>query len=349
MRRKKYFQTILVLNLFFFINCFFPTNIIAQTNISKKVLLQIKYKIPSKIPDVIEENLLGNVKSVKELYYVPKVKFEKLYLGEPFKILVKNYNLDGYLSLWENRTFVEVQTIESEALRYAEGDITENVGITIINYTYDYAEKLETQEYKRGESLNSLSVDKSTTKYEDGITTEFDSEGNIIAKTTEKKETNGVKITTEYNGNGEINYKKTENGNDTLYDDGSIYRIKRYKNQNENVAETWLKSLHLTEKDFTLFNKEIITETQKELRKTLIFYTKNIEHFRRVEVIYKATNLEIEYFEIPKNGKKYHFKYEYEFDSVGNWISKTSSSEVVKFGKTYFEPYLITKREINYY
>ncbi|MBA4183415.1 MAG: hypothetical protein H0X49_05310 [Acidobacteria bacterium] len=348
MRKTKYWQTVLVLNLFFFISCFLTANIIAQTTNSKKVLSPIKYKLPFKTPDVIEEKLLGNVKSVKESHYNPERKFEKLYLGEPFKILIKNYNSDGYNTLWDQRISVEVETIEDVALCCPEGDPTA-VGITIQNHKYDYAENLEVQEYKSGESLNFLSENIYKTRYEDGETTEFDAEGNIIAKITVKKGLNGVKTTTEYNQNGEINYRKTENGNDTTYDDGSIYRIKSYKNEKGNVKETWLKSLSLNMKIFTLLEKEIESETQKELRKTLISYVNGIENSRRVTVFDKTSNLEIEYFQIPKSGKKYHFKYEYEFDSVGNWTSKTSLSEVTKFGKTYFEAYLIIKRAIDYY
>jgi len=349
MGKTKYWQTVLVLNLFFFISCFLPTNIIAQTINSKKVLSPIKYKLPFKTPDVVEEKLLGKVRAVKESHYNPERKFEKLYLGEPFKILTKNYNSDGYITLWDQRISVRVETIEDEALCCGEGDPAA-VGITIQNHTYDYAENLETQEYKFGESLNSLSENKFTTRYENGETTEFDSDGNIIAKTTVKKASNGVKITTEYNQNGEISYRKTENGNDTTYDDGSIYRMKIYKNGRDDVTETWLKHPHINNgKIFTLLKKEIKTETQKEIKETIISYTKDIEDSRRITVFDKASNLEIEYFQIPKSGKKYHFKYEYEFDSVGNWTSKTSLSEVTKFGKTYFEPYLIIKREVNYY
>ncbi len=229
-----------------------------------------------------------------------------------------------------------------------EGDSTE-VGITIRSLKYDYAENLEIQEYKFGDSLNSLSVNKFTTKYKEDEITEFDGDGNILAKTTIKKGANGEKITTEYGQEGNVNYRKIENGNDTNYDD-QIHRTKSYKNEQGNVKETWIKDPSLNIKNFILQQKEIEAETQKELRKTIIYYgSNNIEDSRRITVFEKTSNLEIEYFQIPKKGKKYHFKYQYKFDSVGNWISKTSSSEVTKFGKTYFEPYLIVKREIDYY
>jgi hypothetical protein len=41
--------------------------------------------------------------------------------------------------------------------------------------------------------------------------------------------------------------------------------------------------------------------------------------------------------------------YAYEYDSEGNWTNQVKNQEVTKFGKTYFEPQMITIREITYY
>jgi len=41
--------------------------------------------------------------------------------------------------------------------------------------------------------------------------------------------------------------------------------------------------------------------------------------------------------------------YTYESDSFGNWIKMTNSTWVTKFGKSYFEPSLVTYRTITYY
>jgi hypothetical protein len=41
--------------------------------------------------------------------------------------------------------------------------------------------------------------------------------------------------------------------------------------------------------------------------------------------------------------------YAYEGDSTGNWIRRTTSTWVTKFGKSYFEPSLVTYRTITYY
>lgn len=42
-------------------------------------------------------------------------------------------------------------------------------------------------------------------------------------------------------------------------------------------------------------------------------------------------------------------KYDYEFDSNGNWIKQTELEQVAKFGKTFFEPVKVIIREITYY
>jgi hypothetical protein len=41
--------------------------------------------------------------------------------------------------------------------------------------------------------------------------------------------------------------------------------------------------------------------------------------------------------------------YTYESDSFGNWTKRTTSTWVTKFGKSYFEPSLVTYRTITYY
>ncbi len=43
------------------------------------------------------------------------------------------------------------------------------------------------------------------------------------------------------------------------------------------------------------------------------------------------------------------YKYEYKYDSKGNWIEEIKKKEVTKFGETYFEPIFFIEREIRYY
>ncbi len=43
------------------------------------------------------------------------------------------------------------------------------------------------------------------------------------------------------------------------------------------------------------------------------------------------------------------YSYEYKYDSKGNWIEKIEKKEVTKFGETYFEPVSLTERKIRYY
>lgn len=60
--------------------------------------------------------------------------------------------------------------------------------------------------------------------------------------------------------------------------------------------------------------------------------------------------IQIRDFDNPnKSVCKESYKYEYKYDSKGNWIEKIEKKEVTKFGETYFEPIFFTERQIRYY
>ena len=60
--------------------------------------------------------------------------------------------------------------------------------------------------------------------------------------------------------------------------------------------------------------------------------------------IVEATNFD------EKDGSiRYKYRYKYEFDSRGNWITKTTEKWVTKNGKSDFEPARVTYRSIEYY
>lgn len=63
-----------------------------------------------------------------------------------------------------------------------------------------------------------------------------------------------------------------------------------------------------------------------------------------------ARNSQTQYLDKPNKPEEItSSKYEYKYDSKGNWIEKIEKKEVTKFGETYFEPISFTERKIRYY
>ncbi len=57
-----------------------------------KTVPQRKSKIQFKIPDLVEENLFGSIKSIKESTYIPEKKFDERTLGEAVTVSTERYN-----------------------------------------------------------------------------------------------------------------------------------------------------------------------------------------------------------------------------------------------------------------
>ena len=116
-----------------------------------------------------------------------------------------------------------------------------------------------------------------------------------------------------------------------------------YKNKVGEIKEYWRPS-KTDNTQLELSSKTITTETQGKLKETYICLKEKDAVCGRITIRDKVTKLilNLEYGTTV-------LKYEYEFDSTGNWTKKTEYEQVTKFGKTYFEPNEIIVREITYY
>ena len=289
-----------------------------------KLLPQGKSKIQYKIPDLATEKLLGNVKRVKESEYEVKLKFEKWEVGNLTESITTHYNFDGYKELYES-IYYKSSRIESSKLPYTYRQI----------FNYDYSKNtIFVEEMSKCGSCPQIKVlGKRLIKYENNGTTFFGADGKIEWKSVKYEDKNGKTIDVGYDKDGKLISENTT-----------------YVNENsEKIVE--FKTTETSESGkLQLLEKTITTEKPDYIQESYNLYASDELTINRTSSFDKVTKLKT--FE---NATFYDSKgttierYDYEFDEKGNWIKKTRSKWVEKFGKTYFEPQEIIKREISYY
>lgn len=289
-----------------------------------------KSKIQFKAPDLAEENLFGNIKSIKQSVYKPEKKFDEWAMGNAVAISVRKYNLDGYIERYEGTVFSEngvsqANDILGLILMEEKGKFpVEERGL----YSYDNISGRITQEmYVKCGKCSSFELgNKIIVKYERSIETRFRPDGEMFLKTIIEKENGNKTIESRYDADGTLLSKEIT-----------------YKNKIEEIKEYW-RPLKTDKTQVELSSKTITTETQGQLKETYLCIKEKDAVCGRITIRDKATNLilNLEYGTTV-------LKYEYEFDSTGNWTKKTENQKVTKFGKTYFEPTEIIVREISYY
>lgn len=195
-------------------------------------------------------------------------------------------------------------------------------------YSYDYINGRITEEmYLKCGKCSSFDLDnKIIAKYESNIETRFRPDGEMFLKTVTQKENDNKTNELRYNEDGTLLSKEII-----------------YKNKVGEIKEYWRPS-KTDNTQLELSSKTITTETQGKLKETYICLKEKDAVCGRITIRDKVTKLilNLEYGTTV-------LKYEYEFDSTGNWTKKTEYKQVTKFGKTYFEPNEIIVREITYY
>lgn len=293
-----------------------------------KTAPQRKSKAQFKTPDLTEENLFGKVKSIKESRFAPEKKFDEWILGEPAALVISQYNVDGYkenleLTLLSDRGFILNDDYWMFYLLDKDPPTTRKSV-----YFYDYPNGVETQEfYEKCGSCSSFIFKRSVIRrYRENEITVFDKDGIIHSKQITFDKPNGLTITETYDKEGQLSIKQ------------SIYQSKTGK-----IKETRLYEKNKKGETKTNLLKVIITEAQGRLKETSICANgKEVEcGFIEMDSTTKLI--------IRRDSGTEILKYEYKFDQTGNWIEKTEYKQVVKFGKTFFEPINVWKREITYY
>lgn len=370
MKKSKYCHHIIPIVVFIW----FSTSIVLSQaptapnyTAEKKTPTQKESTFLPKIPDVLEKDLLGKVRSTKDLSYIPELKFEKWETGKPYMTLSENYDLNGYYSSSILSVYRGVETVADKAFRELDNHYfaeSENPRISIVNFKYDYENKIIFEERKVSDSPNDddsrMQLEKLSTKYSVGGKTGFDAEGKMTWKEIVIDEPNGRRTTTLYREDGSIEEKTIVKGSETSYENidyfGGGWKERSFMNKTDNVTERWI--FDKKKKVPFLDKRTIRSDTPRGIVETEINFNQGKEYLRLVKVYKKMPKLEMEYMQTPKTPYKntdgdtvrsYHFKYEYKFDPNGNWTEKTEMHKVSKFGKAFFEPFRIVRREISYY
>jgi len=293
-----------------------------------KTIPQRKSKIQFKITDLVEENLVGKVKMITESRFAPEKKFNEWILGETAALVVDQYNIDGYKDYHELTLFSDRGvTLNDDYWMYYLLDKDPPTTRKSL-YFYDYPNSMETQEFyeKCGSCSSFIFKRKVVRQYGENEVTVFDENGKIQSRRVILNKPNGRTVTETYDKNGEVSIQEL------IYPSkiGEIKESRLYeKNKKDKAKISLIKTVtseikgKLKETSICLGGKEI--ECGFILRDSA---TKLI--LRRES----GTNI---------------LKYEYKFDQNGNWTEKTEYEQVNKFGKTYFEPINVWKRELTYY
>ena len=304
-----------------------PNNLPLIKTVPKKNI-----KFDSKLLDLREENLFGNVKLIKKSIYIPEKKFDKWVLGERVAISIQGYNSEGYEEYNEEIIYSEKMVFEVLALAYNYYMNDTKLPFTEKRlFYYDYSNGLKTQEnyWKCANCAAYELKNKFLTKYQEDEETGFSTDGKILWKRTSHKEKDGKTVVEHFDK------------------DGKLYvRELTYKNKIGNVKEMWYPSK--TNKDqLELSSKTITEEIQGQLKETNICVKeKDLLDLLCGGIIIrdKSTKLTLR-----NSLGSLITKYDYEFDASGNWTRQTEYQQVTKFGKTSFEPTKIIVREISYY
>ncbi len=322
---------------------------------------QSKANVISKKPQVVkttnlkfgdsDENLSGKVKSITSTAYLLESKFDKWEIGKMLWSETEQFNTDGYAVFSE---YTIAEKFGSFPWKYTNSNkinidiFKENLPVSakrISNFDYTNGKIMREFYFKCSSCINYGLQAKIIVEYKNGLITTFDSNGKLIEKIIIQEDNEKV-IKSGYDGDGRLLSKqiKEDNGNgiyETYTKDGKV----EYRNIiskitiGETLEETWMLKNSVLE----LWSKTIRKETENEKIYTAIYYSEGKEDSRYINIENKKTKVE----QVTSSGRKY--KYEYEFDFAGNWIKRTNSKEVTKFGESYFEPQEVTIRKIIYY
>jgi len=314
-------------------------------------------KFPGKRPDVLENGLLGKMRSTRDAYFVPELKYEKWQVGDPYAVLVENYDSAGYYTSSTLRVFREVETIRDKALRELDNHYFAEAGsqtVSIVNFKYDAENGVIFKE----RTVDSGVTDKTATRYSTDGQTGYDEKGDITWKETVVNHPSGQKIATSYDESGKIVEKTTVRERETIRQNmeyGAVIRETRNTTPAGEATEEWSgdgKTKPVLDK------RTVLSTTPNQIVKIESHFRQGEEYLRLVTTYKKQPEIEVEYVQTVvkphsnadgEPARSYHFKYEYKFDSAGNWTEKTELHRVSKFGKVYFEPFRVVKRDVSYY
>ncbi len=300
-----------------------------------------------KVSDLVEDNLRGDVFATLTITYKVTPDFDKFIKGEESYQKVTFYNRDGNITNTSSAG-LEVTVVNGLSIKHQEAKTIK---------TYNSTNRTVTAEKHYGQDFFSKEINTYSPKGEQITSNYYNKEGKL-----------DYKETFEYSDLfSKSRFCLTDNGCDTTYvglDDNGIETIIRYDNKDLASLDRKIKKGNFTVKEISysfcrpleeggifrnpLYEGENINDcfyNGKAKSENITLYSYDLETNQLINKITQTRDLD----NSNKSVSKESYKYEYKYDSKGNWIEKIEKKEVTKFGETYFEPISFIEREIRYY
>lgn len=283
-----------------------------------------------KVSDLEDKDyyLRGDVYSILITGYEAVTNFDKFKKGKKIYEGMFLYNRDGNMTSRKENDYED--NTHSEAIQ-----------------TYNSATRTIT--YKKYSDGN----------FEEKVVMTFNSKGEKTVRSFyDATENLKSKETTEYTGQfSKSKYCSAENDCETMYiglDKNEVETWISYKNKNLDFIGTFERNnLAIKKTKYDFCHGGGFDENDEELpcnyNGKLAKIEINVYLYNSQTDQLIGETIETRDLDNPENSiEKESYKYEYKYDSKGNWIEQVKKKEVTKFGETYFEPILITERQIKY-
>lgn len=334
-----------------------PTAIISESVIKapRAILEIIKSRIPPsvlkpnqfKVPDLVEENLRSDVFSTLTTSYEAISNFDKFTKGKQQSQYTEFYNRDGNLTEKDfvvkmdknEKTYVHSGVEYRNGLRVpiqSKSYNSVNRAVTVENY---YLGKFITQETT---AYSSKEINTYNSKGEQIASDQYDEKGKLDYKDMfEYSNLFSKNISCSSENECEFTYSGLDSdGNETII---------RYDGKNLNLMRKVERSGFVRDDvSYSFCHPKEEYNCNYDGKISKITTTTSSYDSQTNQIIGKT--IQIRDLDNPnKSVGKESYKYEYKYDSKGNWIEKIEKKEVTKFGETYFEPISFIEREIRYY
>ncbi len=293
-----------------------------------------------KVSDLINENLLNNVKSVKEYISPAEMKLGNIKLGKPTEISVTEYDSVGNIKsrIFNRSALYAKDPYLDDFVPGLKPDYDNSATTFRHEYDYDYVNKTVTIKYYA--SIGNVEEYKGLTviKYENSEITErinYDLNKKLLSKIVLLNDKNKKSVEIEF-GDDEQECKRKE--------------IFSYINEkNEKVSDVKFKSNGCYVGSNYV---EVLNQARNEIEKNFLDKANN-PYTIITKILDNKTKLTNRAIIVQKEKDSFmpyqEFKYEYQFDSKGNWINRIAYELKSESAKAYFEPFNVIKREITYY
>lgn len=292
--------------------------------------------------DLALENLVGDVRSIEEIIYAPEVELGTFKLGDPAVIIYTEYGEDGNIDFQAEKRFATYVRINGL------NDFTPGLrpsydpNPSIFERYFDYEGLSKTVEIRYqskwgdGQTFTGRKVDKYADYFVEQET-RYDANGKLTQKNVWKREPGGRAVEIEYSDDGtESRRIETVSISETQDDNVSKVRCLGEYCYAEDSSDQYIRNTA----DETEIRIVFLNPIRKSPAKVV---TKFIEKKRRLLI---RAMIEGPAYDRPILIQ--NFRYEYEFDSKGNWTKRTAYEQVVKLGERKWEPFNILKRLIVY-